>query len=107
MSSHPPASCRAVFFGMGATAAAWFQWQSLELGGVLGLACALGQGPVGAEAAAGIKHLEWESGLVCFLWGGIQRDLSAHPSALPGLWGFIPVRVRQLGFVALNLGVGV
>lgn len=107
MSSHPPASRHAAFFGMGATAAAWFQWQSLEMEGILGLACALGQAPTGAEAAAGIKHLERESGLVCFPWGGIQRDLSAHPSALPGLWGFIPVRVRQLGFVALNLGVGV
>lgn len=91
---------------MGTTVAAWFQGQSLELGGFLGLAYALGQVPAGTKAAAGIKHLEWESRQLCFLWGGIQKELSVHPSALPGLWGFIPVQVGQLGFMALNLRLG-
>lgn len=84
---------------MATTAAAWFQWQTLELGGFLGLACALGQAPVGAKAVAGIKHLEWESRLLRFLG-------SVHPSALPGLGGSIPVQVWQAGFVALNWGLG-
>lgn len=44
---------------------------------------------------------------VCFLWGSIQKELSVHPLALPGLWGFIPVQVCQLGFMALKLGLGI